>query len=89
MKLILISLLFLSHFAFAELEPADGAITQSTPVVELNDKNKDIKGTLAEPTAEQKKHVHNAAKKAKKKHKEKAKAKGKIKQKASKKHSSK
>lgn len=83
MKLILLSLLLVTNFALAQDDPADGAITQPTAAQQLNEKNKDIKGSLAKPTPEQKKHVLEAAKKAKKKKKAKAK------QKAAKKNSDK
>lgn len=109
MKLIIAALMLVTSFAFAdETDLADGAIAQAAPadpVVQptpAQDATKDVKGTIVEPTHEQKKHVNDAAKKAKKKKKDKkikakaktkaaikakSKAKAKTKQKAAKKTS--
>ncbi|MEQ1721674.1 MAG: hypothetical protein ABL930_00770 [Pseudobdellovibrio sp.] len=63
MKLIIISLMLVSTLVFAQAEPVDAVAMPNS----VEDKNADVKGSIAEPTHEQKKHIHDAAKKVKKK----------------------
>jgi hypothetical protein len=61
MKFILISLLFISNLVFAQSQSEPDALEAQT--------DSNILGSIAQPTHEQKKDIHAAAKKAVKKQK--------------------